>query len=245
MADTAQRVRRRLDEVFEEAIEQEIVSVNPVAMLRTKLRREKKLRARVSHPAIDFREAPAFIAALRIQAGIAARCLEFTVLTAARTGESIGATWSEFDLERGIWTVPGTRMKGGESHTVHLCDRALAILKDMQALQAHFAFPSPQDHSKQLSNMAMLKVLERMNRVDITVHGFRATFSTWANETAAGRPDVIEACLAHREGNLVRAAYNRARFTAERRELLAAWANYLDGQEATSNVINLPAQRAA
>jgi hypothetical protein len=105
MADTAQRVRRRLDEVFDEAIEQGTVAVNPVAMLRAKLRRENKPRRRAPHRALGYRDVPAFLETLRALPGIAARCLEFTILTAARTGESIGAKWSEFDLAAALWTV--------------------------------------------------------------------------------------------------------------------------------------------
>jgi integrase len=101
------------------------------------------------------------------------------------------------------------------------------------------------DMDQPLSNMAMLVLLRRMKRSDITVHGFRATFSTWANETAAARPDVIEACLAHREGDKIRAAYNRAQFAGERRILLGAWAAFLEGREAASNVIELASMEAA
>jgi integrase len=93
--------------------------------------------------------------------------------------------------------------------------------------------------------MAMLMLLRRMKRTDITVHGFRASFSTWANETAAARPDVIEACLAHREGDKIRAAYNRAQFAAERRKLLDAWAAYLEGREIATNVIEIASAKAA
>ena len=96
----------------------------------------------------------------------------------------------------------------------------------MRALGSPFVFPSIMDMARPLSNMAMLALLKRMKRADITVHGFRASFSTWANETAAARPDVIEACLAHREGDKIRAAYNRAQFAGERRKLLDAWAAY-------------------
>jgi integrase len=131
MADTAQRVRRRLDEVFEEAIEQEVVSLNPVAMLRTKLRRENKPRRRTPHRALGYGEVPAFLRELRLERGIAARCLKFTILTAARTGESIGAQWSEFDLDGALWTVPAGRMKAGEPHTVHLSEPSLAILREL------------------------------------------------------------------------------------------------------------------
>jgi len=102
MADTAQRVRRRLDETFEEAIEQGTLAINPVAMLRTKLRKEHKPRRRTPLQALPFAEVPAFIQRIRAQPGIAARCLEFTILTAARTGESIGAKWSEFNPDAAL-----------------------------------------------------------------------------------------------------------------------------------------------
>jgi len=245
MADTAQRVRRRLDEVFEEAIEQGIVNLNPVAMLRSKLRRENKPRRRTPHRALGYRDVPAFLEGLRAQPGIAARCLEFTIFTAARTGESIGAKWPEFDLGAALWTVPAERMKAGEPHAVHLTARSIAILREMHALGSPFVFPSVSEPSRPLSNMAMLALLTRMKRTDITVHGFRATFSTWANETAGARPDVIEACLAHREGDKIRAAYNRAQFTGERRKLLEAWAAHLEGRHAASNVVDLESAKAA
>jgi len=244
MADTAQRVRRRLDEVFDEAIERGAVAVNPVAMLRTKLRRENRRKRIVPRPALSFGAAPEFVARLRVQPGIAARCLEFTILTAARTGESIGAQWGEFDLRAGLWRVPGERMKGGEPHVVPLSERAIALLREMQALGRSYAFPSTRQAGA-MSNMAMLALLKRMKHTDITVHGFRSTFSTWANETGAARPDVIEACLAHREGDRIRAAYNRAQFSVERRKLLEAWAAYIDGREPASNVIPLAGAKAA
>jgi integrase len=243
MADTAQRVRRRLDEVFEEAVEQGTISVNLVALLHAKLRREHKPKRVTPRLALAFGSVPAFVERLRAQPGIGARCLEFTIYTAARTEESIGAKWSEID--GAVWNVPGKRMKGGEAHTVHLSDRALAILDEMRALGSPFAFPSILDKTRPLSNMAMLVLLRRMKRDDITVHGFRATFSTWANETAAARPDVIEACLAHREGDKIRAAYNRAQFAGERRKLLDAWAAYLEGRDAANNVIELASAKAA
>ena len=142
MADTAQRVRRRLDEVFEEAIEQGTVAVNPVAMLRAKLRRENKPKRRHAASRARLPRRAGFPEGLRAQPGIAARCLEFTILTAARTGESIGAKWSEFDLNAALWTVPAERMKAGEPHTVHLSERALAILAEMRALGSPFVFPS-------------------------------------------------------------------------------------------------------
>jgi integrase len=175
--------------------------------------------------------------------GVAARCLEFAILTAARTGEAIGAEWSEFDLDAGTWTVPPGRMKGGEPHTVYLPPRAVSIVKAQAGLDLRFVFPSPMLDSKPLSNMALLMQLRRMKIADeTTVHGLcRSTFSTWANETDAARPDVIEACLAHREDDRIRAAYNRAQFAHERRALLVAWADYLDGTQPATNVVQLKA----
>ena len=161
MADTAQRVRRRLDEVFDEAIEREAVTLNPVAMLRTKLRRENRPKRPVPRPALPFGAVPQFVGQLRGKPGIAARCLEFTILTAARTGESIGAQWREFDLQAALWTVPGDRMKGGEPHLVPLSERAVAILREMQALGTPYVFPSTRKGGP-MSNMAMLVLLKRM-----------------------------------------------------------------------------------
>jgi integrase len=134
------------------------------------------------------------------------------LLTAARTSEALMATLGEFDLQSEVWTVPAERMKAREPHVVHLSGPALAALAKVQGLQKTWVFPSPMLEDKPLSNMAMLAMLDRMGeRERTTVHGLcLATFSTWANETGAARPDVIEACLAHQEGNKIRAVYNRA-----------------------------------
>jgi integrase len=169
------------------------------------------------------------MARLRQSEGIAARCLEFAVLTAARTGEVIGAQWPELDLEHATWIVPAARMKGGEQHVVFLSGRALVVLESLRGMHKRWLFPSPMVEDQPISNMAMLTMLDRFKMRDrTTVHGLcRATFSTWAHETAAARPDVIEACLAHREADKVKAAYNRAQFNDERRALLAKWATYL------------------
>ncbi len=241
MADTAQRVRRRLDEIYDDAAERGMVDGNPVAGLRDKLRRRHVSHPVTPRPSLPFPEVPDFMRALRAQEGIAARCLEFVILTAARTGEAIGASWDEIIGD--VWTVPVERMKGGEAHAVYLPPRAVEILKAQREIGSAWVFPSPTDTRRPLSNMAMLALLRRMERVDITVHGFRASFSTWANETDAARPDVIEACLAHRENDRIRAAYNRSKFTADRRALLLAWAAYVGGESA--KVIQLRGDQAA
>lgn len=226
--ETASRIRQRLETVFDDAVFRGICGKNPAAAIKRKAREAHVGRDVESHRALPFGDVPAFVAALRAQPGIAARALEFGVLTAARTGEIIGATWNEIDADAGVWTVPAARMKGGEEHRVALSARALAIIDEMREVAGAFVFPSARDVAKPMSNMAMLSLLKRMGWLDrTTAHGVcRSTFSTWANETGIARPDVIEACLAHREGDRIRAAYNRAKFNDERRALLAAWSDY-------------------
>jgi len=227
--ETLSRVRQRLDAVFEDAIFHKRCTSNPAGAIRRKMREQIPAKPAGKFAALPYREAPGFMSRLREAEGIAARCLELAVLTAARTGEVLGATWSEIDLEEAIWAIPGERMKSGEAHTVALSPRALEVLQSMQGLHKRWVFPSPMLDDKPISNMAMLVTLDRLGVRDrTTVHGLcRATFSTWAYETAAARPDVIEACLAHREADKVKAAYNRAQFADERRVLLAKWAEYL------------------
>lgn len=246
LPETLQRIRQRLDAVFEDAIFHRRCTSNPAAAIRRKMAEAQDKRQRGEFRALPYREAPAFMLQLREAEGTAARCLELAVLTAARTTEALCATWAEFDLDAATWVVPAERMKGGEAHTVHLTPRAVAILRAQIGQHARLVFPSPvlsaDGEARPLSNMAMLTVLDRMGmRERTTVHGLcRATFSTWANETGAARPDVIEACLAHEESNRVRAAYNRAQFTQERAALMVAWADYL-ATVPTSNVVPLRA----
>lgn len=241
--ETAMRVRQRLEAIFEDAVFRKLCESNPAGPLRRKLRGAKARRKRKQFAALPFSEAPAFMVLLRATEGIAARCLEFAVLTAARTGEAIGAQWSEVDLDAGTWTVPADRMKAGEPHVIYLSEPAQALLQAQRGLDKRYVFPSPALDGRPLSNMAMLALLGRMGmRERTTVHGLcRATFSTWANETAAARPDVVEACLAHQESNQVRKAYNRAQFAAERRALLSAWADYLARGPAGAKIIALKA----
>jgi integrase len=230
VAETVQRIRQRLDAIFEDAIFHERCVTNPAAAIRRKMREAMPRKQAGQFAALPYREAPAFMRELRASEGVAARCLQFAILTAARTSEALQAEWNEFDLEASTWVVPAAKMKAKEGHSVYLSPRAVEIVKSMQGIDESLVFPSPMLNAKPLSNMALLAVLGRMDaRNRTTVHGLcRATFSTWANETAAARPDVIEACLAHEEANRVRASYNRAKFNDERRALLAAWAEYLN-----------------
>jgi integrase len=230
LAETLRRIRQRLDTVFVDAIFHGRCVNNPAGVIGKKLGKARPKKAG-EFAALPFEQAPALLARLRAMPGTAARCLEFAVLTTARTSEVLLAEWSEIDLAAGTHVVPAHRMKRGEQHTVHLSPRAVEILRTQMGQDARFVFPSTQKghEGKPQSNMAMLKALERLGvRDQTTVHGLcRSTFSTWANETSAARPDVIEACLAHSETDLVRKAYNRAQFNQERRALLLAWADYL------------------
>lgn len=174
--------------------------------------------------------APELLAAL-LSIKPAARCLELLALCAARTTEALEVRAEELDLDAARWIIPAGRMKAGEAHDVFLPARAVELLRVQVAfkVQPSIILPSTVAEDAPLSNMALLAVLNRMGYRDrTTVHGLRATFSTWAYETDAARPDVIEACLAHSEADKVKAAYNRAKFNDERRTLLAAWAEYLD-----------------
>src|SRR5207302_2316391 len=228
--DTAEKVRQRLDKVFDDAGFFGRCNSNPARAIRGKLAEAPRGRKEGHYMALPFEQVPGFVGVLRQQPGSAARALEFALLTAARTSEVLGAVWEEFDVRAGRWRVPPERMKAGEEHLVFLSPRALAILEQMNRLGGIYVFPSPLDPKRPLSSMAMLEVLKRMGyQKRTTVHGVcRASFSTWANDTDAARPDVIEACLAHRETDIVRAAYNRAAFHAERETLLRAWADFCE-----------------
>jgi integrase len=159
--------------------------------------------------------------------GIAPRALEFAILTAARSGEVLGAMWDEFDLEAKIWTVPARRMKAGKEHRVPLSDRAMAILDGLQqARVSEFVFPGFK-RGCPLSNMALEAVLRR-TEVDVTTHGFRSSFRDWAGDSTAFARDVVEAALAHAIENKTEAAYRRSDALEKRRALMAAWAAYCD-----------------
>lgn len=163
---------------------------------------------------------------LRQQDGIAARCLEFTILTAARTNESIGATWGEVDMESKVWTIPEERMKAKKKHSVPLSDACLELLIKMKAIQTNdFIFPGQRNG---LSNMAMLKLLARMDRKDLTVHGFRSSFSDWVAETTNYSTEVREMSLAHTIKNQADSAYRRGELLQKRFNLMNDWASYLD-----------------
>ncbi len=229
--ETASRVRGRIERVLDAAKAQGLRKglENPARWrghLENLLPSRKSLQPTVNRPAMPDVAMPAFMAELRGRGGIAARTLEFTVLTAARTGEALGAQWSEIDLEAKTWTVPKERMKAGKPHTVPLSDRAVAILKSADRIAGcDYVFPGAKD-GMPLSNMAMLKLLRDMGQ-GVTVHGFRSTFSDWARDHTHHHRDVVEAALAHQIADKSEAAYRRRTAIEKRRILMAEWARYL------------------
>lgn len=178
-----------------------------------------------NHPALPWRETAAFMLELRRRDGIAARAVEFAILTAARSGEVRGASWDEVDLEARLWTVPASRMKASKEHRVPLSDAALALLSALPR-QCELLFPGMK--GQPLSDMSLTAVLRRMRRTDITVHGFRSTFRDWCAEAAgnAFTREVCEHALAHSLPDRVEAAYRRGDLLDKRISLMQAWADY-------------------
>lgn len=191
------------------------------------------------YAALPYAELPDFMLALREQKGIAARALEFLILTAARTVEVLGATWSEIDIAARLWTVPGDRMKTGKEHRVPLSDSAVAIIEQMaKTPQGDFVFPGIRAN-RPLSNMALLMTLRRMKRADLTAHGFRSSFSDWCAEQTNVPAEVREMALAHSVGDKVEAAYRRGDLFEKRRLLAAAWTTYCEGSAGGDVVVPL------
>jgi integrase len=179
---------------------------------------------------------PEFMVQLRAIDAIGARALEFTILTAARTIETLGAQWSEIDFAASVWQVPGERMKAGKEHRVPLTAEALAILGDVPRLQGNpFIFPGAKK-GRGLSNLAMLMTLRRI-RPGLTVHGFRSSFRDWAAESTGFAREIAEASLAHTIGNAVERSYRRGDFFAKRAKLMEAWSSYCGRGQSAAEVI--------
>ena len=157
---------------------------------------------------------------------MAARVLEFLVLTAARLGEARGVIWNEIDLAAKMWTVPADRMKAGKEHRVPLSDAAVALLNDMQAIRrGDFVFHGARD-GRPVSAVGCLILVRQLTGETVTIHGFRSCFRDWAAETTGYPNHVVEMALAHQIGNAVEAAYRRGDLFEKRRKLMGAWAKY-------------------
>ncbi len=231
--ETASRLRGRIEAVLTWAtVRGYRVGENP-ARWRGHLSETLPERSKVApvkhHAALPVDEVPAFMAALRKQDGMAALALEFAILTAARTGEVLGARWAEIDEKEKVWTVPPERMKSGREHRVPLSTQALAVLARVRQLSdgKGLIFPNA-NKRKQLSNMAMLATLKRMKRGDLTSHGFRSSFRDFAGDHTTIAREVAEAALAHIIGDKAEQAYRRSDALEKRRALMQLWGDHTD-----------------
>jgi integrase len=189
-------------------------------------------------PSMPYADVPALMLKLTKKSGVAARALEFAILTAARSGEVRGATWDEIDLAKKLWIVPGARMKAGKEHRVPLSDAALAILMALPS-RSGLLFPSPKKAGSALAPGAMIDDLGSIEK-GFTQHGFRSAFSEWARERTHAANEVIEVSLAHAVGNAVQQAYSsKVTLIEKRRDLMLAWAHYLAHGEPSANVLQL------
>jgi integrase len=232
MPETASRVRGRIERILAFAG----IDPNPARWrghLQYRLAARNKARDVKHLAALDWREMPAFMAGLRELDGAPAAALTFTVLTACRIGEVLGAAWSEIDFTARTWTIPKVRMKRDREHRVPLSDAALGVLERMSAIRhKDRVFPT----SAQAVRLALLRL-----RAGVTIHGFRSSFRDWASENSSVPDRVVEAALAHVIGDQTEAAYRRGDLFERRRELMQAWALYLSGPE--SNVVALRASQ--
>ncbi len=246
--ETASRVRGRIEKVLDDAQSRgERDGENPARWgghLENSLPNRTKVRRVEHHAALAYAELGGFVKSLRKENGVAARALEFLIFTAARTGEVIGARWLEVDLAVALWTIPLERMKAGKEHRIPLSAPAMAILKELNrarpvgASDDAFVFPGGRP-GQPLSNMALLAVLKRMERTDVTSHGFRSTFRDWSAERTNYPAEVAEMALAHTVGDKVEAAYRRGDLFDKRRRLMIDWARFCNTEKPGGAVVEL------
>lgn len=225
--ETASRVRGRVENVLDAAKAQRLRTGENPAAWRGNLAHLLPTRSKLTRGhqrALSYDKAPAFWAELVGRSGVAVKALQFTILTAARTSEVLGARWEEIDLDNAIWTIPANRTKTAVIHRVPLTKSALAVLELARPLTADFVFPGPGNPT--LSTGAMSAVLKRM-KVNATVHGFRSTFRDWAGDCTDFPREIIETALAHRLGSAVERAYRRGDALEKRRQLMKAWSDHL------------------
>lgn len=241
--ETAKRLRGRIERVFSAAKASGLREGENPARWKDNLQphfgRQRKERKHLA--AMPYKDAPAFMIDLHKRDSMSALALEFTILTVARTGETIGATWSEFDLDDKLWTVPGERMKMKREHRVPLTDRAAAILNSLKrGKPTDFVFQSAR-RSKPLSNMALLECLRDL-RDGITVHGFRSSFRDWVGDETMFPREIAEAALAHGITDETEAAYRRGDALNRRRELMDSWGGFLAAD--VGKVISMAGKRS-
>lgn len=241
--ETASRLRGRIETVLDSARAKGLIPRNEANPARwrghlDKLLPKRQKLTRGHHAAMPYAQVPSFVVKLREREATAALALEFAILTAARSGEVLGAEWDEFDLDAAIWTVPAKRMKAGRSHRVPLSARAIEMLKVLRASKTgKLVFEgTKKDHP--LSSMSMEMVLRRMKIDGVTVHGFRSSFRDWCGEATAFPREIAEAALAHVIGDKAEQAYRRGDALEKRRALMDAWANFCDRVD-TGSVVTM------
>jgi integrase len=232
--ETASRLRGRIESVLDYAAARGWRTGENPARWRGHLDHLLAKPSRVAkvehHAALPWQEIGEFMGQLHEQEGVAALALRFVILTAARTGEAIGARWGEIDPQAKVWTIPASRMKAGREHRVPLSNAALAVLDAAAKVRVvqHPAAPvfPGRRASDPLSNMSLLMLLRRMERTDLTAHGFRSTFRDWCAEATNYPREVAEAALAHTLRDKTEAAYQRGDLMEKRRQLMAEWAAF-------------------
>ena len=239
--ETGRRLRKRLERVLGYAEAHGMrEGVNPARWnghFKEAMIGSDKIKRR-HFPAMPYAEIPAFINKLHDIGSVTALALEFTILTAARSGETLGARWPEIDFEQALWTIPAQRMKNGYAHNVPLVPRAIEILRQMFAAKTSDYVFAGMRPNRPLSDMTMTMMMRRIGVVDYVPHGFRAAFRTWCgNETNTPR-EVAEAALSHRVGSAVELSYSRGDALEKRRRLMPLWAEYCAG-ESLSAVVRL------
>lgn len=247
-SETASRLRGRVESILDWATVHKYRNGENPARWKGHLDSLLPARSKVArvkhHPALPWQDMKSFMAELRAQAGIGALAVQFTILTAARSGEVRGMTWNELDLDNRLWIVPAERMKAHREHRVPLSDAAMTILQGMKTLRlddVDVVFPGVRDH-KPLSDMTLTAVLRRMKRDDLTVHGFRSTFRDWTAETTDYPQEMAEMALAHTVGNKVEAAYRRGDMLEKRRAMMEAWAVHAEPTQLGPNATPVPHQ---
>lgn len=245
-AETASRLRGRIDKVLDAAKAKGFRNGENPARWRGHLDhllpKPSKLE-RGHHAAMPYEDVAAFMGELRQREAMAARALEFCIVTAARSGEVLGLQRAEIDLDKALWTLPAERMKAGRIHRVPLCGRAVTILKQLAISGAgEFVFAG-QKQGKPLSNMAMEMMLRRMKIENATVHGFRSSFRDWAGNESSFPREVVETALAHVVGDKAEPAYRRGDALEKRRKLMDAWACYCEPKK-PENVVQISTKAA-
>jgi len=246
--ETASRLRARIERVLNYARTKgwRAPGENPAAWrgnLENTLPKRIKLQ-RGHHAAMPYQDVGELVKRLRASDAMAARALELCILCASRSGEVLGAVWSEIDLDKAVWTIPAKRMKAGKEHKVPLSKQAVALLATLhEARTGEYVFPGERP-KKPLSSMAMTMLLRRLKLGHFTVHGLRSSFRDFCGDETTFAREIAETALAHKVGDATEQAYRRSSALEKRRELMQVWADYLDGIS-QSSVVSLPNRRSA